>query len=300
MPKNAPGIVVLPPTINVVRDATDMSFTVKSPAGDPQEVMVEPELFGTFLLRPTTALNEGRYTVKYLNVCDYWQAANQYKEQTVNVGPAVELPKKIATSATGTFEHQALCYPIRGQIKVEVELTPEMKAYREIAKFSVAWGDRAVQTSFGDYGVTTSQRPSFFLPAPECQKGQAAVSGLLTISAHVAGAGFDPVSFVTPLSVPCPYAGVELTDPKKVPECTAMPTTILDAGVANVPDALGPVQPKNDADVGTPAMENEPSSGMCSYSNSRSSAPFGLFIGLAMALRMGWKRRRGNPRTRRC
>lgn len=269
LPANAPAIVVLPPRFMPARDAGDFAFQVTTAAMTPVTTTTDTDASGAFLLRPAAPLAEGHHTVRFQNVCAYWQQSNATKEEKVNVGPAVDLPSAVATSATATFQHFDLCYPMRGNVVVSVALTPQMKAYREIAQFTATFQGARAFAPYGDYNTITTGNGSFSFDAT-CQKDQASITSEFIVSAHVGGALADPTPFRATLQIPCPYYGIN--DPNKVPICPPRPdgaTIDLDAGVAQP-------RPNLDASPGLPIR----SDGGCSYGGNE------RFPGLAALLTM--------------
>lgn len=274
LPANAPAIVVLPPRFLPARDAGDFAFQVTTPAMTPVTTMTDTEASGAYLLRPAAPLTEGHHTVRYQNVCAYWQQSNTTKEEKVNVGPAVDLPTAVGTAANAKFETFNNCYPMRGNVLVSVVLTPEMRAYREIAQFTATFAGERAFAPYGDYNTITTGNGFFSFPAI-CEKGQASITGQLVVSAHVAGASADPIAIRATLQIPCPYYGIN--DPNKIPVCPPPPdaaTINLDAGVGTEPtinlDAGVGAEPLNNVDASTGPVIREDDG--CSYGGGREHA----------------------------
>ncbi len=257
LPANAPAIVVLPPQFLPAQDAGDFAFALTTAAMTPVTTTTDIDASGAYLLRPATPLTEGHHTVRFQNVCAYWQQSNTTKEEKVNVGPAVDLPSAVATTAGATFQYFNSCYPMRGNVLVSVALTPQMKAYREIAHFTATFQGERAFAPYGDYN-TIATGNGFFSFAAACQKDQASITGELVVSAHVAGALADPTPFAATLRIPCPYYGID--DPNKVPVCAPMP----DPAPINLDAGVGP-QPNLDASTELPRRDD----GGCSYGGGR-------------------------------
>ncbi len=286
LPANAPAIVVLPPQVVFARDAGDFVFRLKSPSGQWEPTSVTQDGTSAFLLSPAAALSEGHYSVHYENVCAYWSGAMPEKEEKVNVGPPVALPSEVAVSAEGVFEFRELCHPLDGSIRVTVELTPEMRAYREVSHFSASFQGRSTTVPYGDHNVVATGKLHLNFPAFVCHADQPYVEGDLIVSAHVAGASVDPRSFRRKVQVACPYFG---SGPEKVPNCAvsrdggATPVVRLDASVgadAHVGPDAGALVPAPTSDA---ASATESGSSGCVYGGRTSAAPWAV-LALAFAL----------------
>lgn len=290
LPANAPAIVVLPPRFLPARDAGDFAFQVTTPAMTPLTTTTDTDASGAYLLRPAAPLTEGHHTVRYQNVCAYWQQSNTTKEEKVNVGPAVDLPTVVGTAANAKFETFNACYPMRGNVLVSVILTPEMKAYREIAQFTATFKGERAFAPYGDYNTITTGN-GFFSFTAACEKDQASITGELVVSAHVAGAPADPTALRTTLQIPCPYYGIN--DPNKIPVCPPPP----DAAMINLDAGVG-AEPLNNLDASSGSVTREDDG--CSYGGGRgrSHGLAALLMVMAIAVQRHRVLRAGRRRAR--
>jgi hypothetical protein len=287
LPRNAPALVFEPPM--GWWDGPIENYALALHDSDGNVVPTAAAFEGDdVLVRPQRALTGGEATLRYRNVCN---ELNPMGEQRVRIDPESPLPTAVGavspTAAVATATNSSCASHTKVKLSVAVELTPEMAAYRDVARWRITYQG---QTRLVGYGALsglsgTPRNVVHFDLEDDCPVGREAVGGSVVVRAHVAGADSDPEPASGTVGARCPTASA----------VGARPACPVDAGIdqvtGNREDVLPPLVVR---DAGTSpdatAQVSRSSSGGCSFAvlprSPLTKAPTALgLIALGLLLR---------------
>ncbi|HEY0715577.1 MAG TPA: hypothetical protein VGF45_23045 [Polyangia bacterium] len=302
LPRNAPAILFRPPRGWSDGPVENYDLTLQESDGNvaPATARFEGD---DVLLRPQRELKGGEVTLRYRNVCN---TLNPMGEQRIRLDPPSQLPTSLGTirsEAEITVAGGAACaVNTRASLVIRIDLTAEMAAYRDVARWQISYKG---QTRLVDYGgLTDANRAVVQFALDDDCAGRDAVGGSVTVRAHVAGAETEleaasgTVSGRCPAPPParnCPFdAGPDAIADAAVDVAVDRPAARDDAGSVSPPQS----RPEGDVgfsvDMGAQAAAQSRSGG-CAYAGASRVAPaaavsvFSLFAFLLV-------RRRGRVR----
>jgi MYXO-CTERM domain-containing protein len=249
MPANAPSLVfapaafgsVAPPSLNEVEwrapDDSVVSFTSVAEGS-------------AFLLSPTEVLVPGTHHLRYRDQCNYANPTG-IRETSVWVGPAVPLPQSVGTArlrdAFAELSPPSDCMPVNTYVVVDVTMSADFAAYRELARYRVSYRDLPLQMDGYyqpdppgelDYGnVQGSETVLYFLVRDSCDIGQPRIKGTLKIEAFVAGVQEGLPPLLVEIDAACPT--FKYGAPPACSGQDASPASALDSGILESPSRDG-------------------------------------------------------------
>jgi hypothetical protein len=280
LPVNAPALVFFPPSGWNYHPIADYEIELRDQDPDVVPVTFQAEGNDIFLIRPGRELRGAELTVKYKDFCIPLYGMN---EQKVALAPASPLPTTIGTAALrGSFADygggtQPPCLPAPVHMVVDVTMSPELAAYRGVARWTVTYNGRTQLVKYGD--LQMSDKVAYVQLDDTCGPTTERVGGPVNIAAHVAGATSDPPPLELTVDARCP----DYMSPKAPPPCNGGPpeptnprpepgSSIRDGGA----DAAPPRARGGCALAGSPGHSAPDGGG---------AAPFWLALLIALAVR---------------
>jgi MYXO-CTERM domain-containing protein len=286
VPAGAPALVFIPASLGSQRPISAWDLELRGPDGELLESTLEAD-GSAYLIKPAASLRPGRYEVRKYDLCSYY-TPTQKIASSVTVSEAVALPTTIGALATDVQPVAQLpdptptCRPALTYIGYVLDLSPEMAAYEEVARYTISYKGNTYDVP---YGISNANGRRLQLYAYDyCYSSGDTIEGEVTITGHVAGATSDPAPLKFQLSVKCP--AFDLPVCSVLVDGAAVPGAVVDAGAP--PYTSNP-------DAAPDAGPGVSSGGGCqvSPSSARSSGLWLLFLLGAFAR----ARRRVGPRA---